>query len=96
MTHALSYLDSLDSAPVSATATLTELRARLNRPLTDSGTDAARVIDELANDVDGGLIGSAGGRFFASDEAGLTYDMLGQVDRRRAARPVASCRKDAR
>jgi glutamate/tyrosine decarboxylase-like PLP-dependent enzyme len=65
VTHALEYLDGLESAPVSATATLAELRGRLGRPLTDGGADAAQVIDELAADVAGGLIGSAGGRFFA-------------------------------
>src|SRR3954470_12956608 len=65
MAHALNYLDRLDDAPVSATATLAELRARLSRPLTDNGLDATRIIDDLAADVDGGLIGNSGGRFFA-------------------------------
>src|SRR6476660_6749358 len=65
VTHATSYLQSLDTAPVSATASLAELRARFARPLTDDGIDAARVIDELAADVEGGLIGNGSGRFFA-------------------------------
>jgi glutamate/tyrosine decarboxylase-like PLP-dependent enzyme len=65
ITHAKSYLDTLDTAPVSATASLDELRARFTRPLTDQGTPAERVIDDLAKDVEGGLIGNAGGRFFA-------------------------------
>jgi len=65
VTHAKSYLQSLDTAPVSATASLAELRARFARPLTDDGIDAARVIDELASDVEGGLIGNGSGRFFA-------------------------------
>jgi glutamate/tyrosine decarboxylase-like PLP-dependent enzyme len=63
-THALAHLAGLDQAPVSASATLDELRARLDRPLTDQGTDAATVIDELATDAAGGIVGSAGGRFF--------------------------------
>ncbi|HKW47883.1 MAG TPA: aminotransferase class V-fold PLP-dependent enzyme [Gemmatimonadaceae bacterium] len=63
--HAKSYLGSLDTAPVSATASLQELRTRFARPLTDDGVAAERVIDDLAKDVDGGLIGNAGGRFFA-------------------------------
>ena len=63
--HAVAFLDALDTAPVSATATLAELRERLGKPLTDHGIDATRVIDELAADVEGGLIGSASGRFFA-------------------------------
>ncbi|HKN68229.1 MAG TPA: aminotransferase class V-fold PLP-dependent enzyme [Gemmatimonadaceae bacterium] len=81
MNHALAYLDQLDTAPVSATATLEQLRGRLGRPLTDDGVDAAQVIDELVADVDGGLIGSAGGRFFAwviggSVPASLAADWL--------------------
>ncbi|HEY3461427.1 MAG TPA: aminotransferase class V-fold PLP-dependent enzyme [Casimicrobiaceae bacterium] len=81
MTHALAYLDQLDSASVTATATLEQLRGRLSRPLTDDGIDASRVIDDLVADVDGGLIGSAGGRFFAwviggSVPAALAADWL--------------------
>ena len=81
MTHALAYLDNLGSAPVSATATLEQLRARLARPLAEDGIDASRVIDDLVADVDGGLIGSVGGRFFAwviggSVPAALAADWL--------------------
>lgn len=81
VSHAKSYLNNLDSAPVSATASLAELRTRLARPLTDQGVPAERVIDELASDVDGGLIGNAGGRFFAwviggSIPAALAADWL--------------------
>ena len=63
--HAVAFLETLDTAPVAATATLAELRERLDRPLTDEGIEATRVIDDLAADVDGGLIGNASGRFFA-------------------------------
>jgi glutamate/tyrosine decarboxylase-like PLP-dependent enzyme len=63
--HALTFLNELDTAPVSATATLEDLRKRLGRPLGDDGCEAGRVIDDLVADVDGGLIGSASGRFFA-------------------------------
>ena len=81
MTHALAYLDKLDTASVSATATLAELRRRLGHPLADDGVDASRVIDDLVADVEGGLIGSAGGRFFAwviggSVPASLAADWL--------------------
>ncbi len=62
--HALAHLDGLDQAPVAATATLAELRGRLARPLLDAGLDPARVIDELVADAAGGILGSAGGRFF--------------------------------
>jgi glutamate/tyrosine decarboxylase-like PLP-dependent enzyme len=81
MTHALAYLDKLDSTSVSATATLEQLRGRIARPLADDAVDASRVIDDLVADVDGGLIGSAGGRFFAwviggSVPAALAADWL--------------------
>jgi glutamate/tyrosine decarboxylase-like PLP-dependent enzyme len=62
--HALDHLEHLDDAPVAATASLSELRARLARPLPDGGTDAGQVIDDLVADCAGGIIGSAGGRFF--------------------------------
>ena len=61
---ALSYLDSLDAASVGATTSLSELRRRFSRPLPDAGVDPVRVIDELARDATGGLLGSAGGRFY--------------------------------
>ena len=63
--HAFRYLDRLDEAPVSALATLQDLRGRLARPLADEGMDATGVIDDLVADVDSGLIGNTGGRFFA-------------------------------
>ncbi len=61
---ALSYLDRLDRLPVAPTVGLDELRGRLARPLNDAGTPPAQVITELAADVEGGILGSAGGRFF--------------------------------
>jgi glutamate/tyrosine decarboxylase-like PLP-dependent enzyme len=62
--HALAHLASLDSTSVAATATLAELRARLDRPLADQGVDAAATLDGLVADCAGGLLGSAGPRFF--------------------------------
>jgi len=62
--YALSHLESLDQLPVCASATLDELRARLDRPLTEEGSDAVTVIDELVRDATGGILGSAGARFF--------------------------------
>ncbi|HET9465912.1 MAG TPA: pyridoxal-dependent decarboxylase, partial [Gemmatimonadales bacterium] len=61
---ALEYLDSLDAAPVGATTSLSELRRRFSRPLPDEGVEPVTVIDELARDVAGGLMGNAGGRFY--------------------------------
>ncbi|MEA2723802.1 MAG: hypothetical protein QOH59_1573, partial [Gemmatimonadales bacterium] len=61
---AVSYLDSLDTAPVCSTTPLAELRRRFSRPLPDQGIDPVTVIDELARDAAGGLLGNAGGRFY--------------------------------
>lgn len=61
---ALAFLNSLDSAPVHATASLPELRRRFSRPLADESTDSVAVVEELARNADGGLVGSAGGRFY--------------------------------
>ncbi len=79
--HALAYLDALDSASVVPTATLAELRARLTRPLNDESLVAEQVIEDLVHDSEGGVIGSAGGRFFGwviggSVPAALAADWL--------------------
>ena len=63
--HASAYLGSLaEPAASPRPCAAAELRRRLARPLTDAGVAAADVVDDLVRDVDGGLIGSAGPRFF--------------------------------
>ena len=62
--HAARYLDAVDSRPIGAAASLRELRTRLARPLPEGPTAAAQVIDELVRDTEGGILGSANGRFF--------------------------------
>lgn len=62
--RAIAYLDELDGTPVGPTVTSDELRARVQAPLPEDGTDAERVIEDLVRDVTPGLMGSAGGRFF--------------------------------
>ncbi|MGH9481617.1 MAG: pyridoxal phosphate-dependent decarboxylase family protein [Terriglobales bacterium] len=62
---ALGYLDQLDRTSVAATVDYGTLRQRLDKPLGDEGTAPEQVVAELAADVEGGLLGSAGGRFFA-------------------------------
>jgi hypothetical protein len=62
--HALAHLDGLDTAPVAARTALTALRRALNRTLPQSGTPAARVIDELVADTRGGISGTQSGRFY--------------------------------
>ncbi len=81
LTHALSYIDSLDESPVSADASLADLRQRLGHPLAEESMDATQVIDELVADVQGGLVGTSGGRFFGwvvggSVPAALAADWL--------------------
>lgn len=62
---ALSFLDSLDEAAVTATVDVATLRSRFFRPLDDRPTEARRVVEDLVRDVEGGILGMAGGRFFA-------------------------------
>ncbi len=62
---ALSYLTNLDQEPVGAPADAGVLRQRLGKLLALQGVPAEQVVRELAADVEGGLHGIAGGRFFA-------------------------------
>jgi glutamate/tyrosine decarboxylase-like PLP-dependent enzyme len=78
------YLDGLGSRPVGPTAGLDELRSRLARPLTKDGVDPRTVIEELARDVEPGLVASAGPRYFGfviggSLPAALAADWLTSV-----------------
>ncbi len=63
--HALEYLEALPSASVDATVSVAQLRERLRKPLPAGATDPREVINQLVKDVEGGLTGSVGGRFFA-------------------------------
>src|SRR5882672_684777 len=63
-TQAVNHLESLDQTSVAATTDLATLRARINKALARTGVAPAQVIEELNADVAGGLLGSAGGRFF--------------------------------
>src|ERR1700722_18677616 len=63
--NSLDHLENLDTRPVTATASLEELRSRLGKRLAPEGLPAGQVVAELVRDVEGGLIGSSGGRFFA-------------------------------
>ena len=74
---ALSYLAQLDDLPVAPTAGPRELRFRLAKQLNESGIDAEQVIRELAADVEGGIMASAGGRFFGWVMGGALPAALG-------------------
>jgi glutamate/tyrosine decarboxylase-like PLP-dependent enzyme len=63
--HSVDHLEGLDRRSVAATANLDTLRNRLGKPLADDGLEPQQVITELVDDVAGGIIGSAGGRYFA-------------------------------
>ncbi len=60
----ISHLERLDQTPVASTVDLDTLRQRLGKPLSCEGTPPEQVVRDLARDVEGGLIGSASGRFF--------------------------------
>lgn len=62
--QAISHLEHLDESSVAATSSAAALRQQLDRPLADEGVPPQQVVEELARDVQGGLLGSAGGRFF--------------------------------
>src|SRR5215208_2799293 len=62
--EAVSHLEHLDESSVAATTDVSTLRAHLDKPLAQSGLPPQQVIEELVRDVEGGLLGSAGGRFF--------------------------------
>jgi glutamate/tyrosine decarboxylase-like PLP-dependent enzyme len=59
------WLDGLTERPVRATSSLEELRARFSGPLPEAPTSPENVISELDQGMRDGLLGSAGGRFFA-------------------------------
>jgi glutamate/tyrosine decarboxylase-like PLP-dependent enzyme len=61
---ARSWLAGLGDLHVGPTATLAELRSRLGGALPEAGEDPVATIDALAEGTRGGLIGSAGPRYF--------------------------------
>jgi glutamate/tyrosine decarboxylase-like PLP-dependent enzyme len=64
MRHAVAHVNGLRERGVDATASLDALRRRIDVPLTAGGVDAERVVEELVAAVEGGIVGSAGPRFF--------------------------------
>lgn len=64
LNHAVAYLDEVKDGRAAASLTREELRARIERPLPDRGSDPVAIIDEMVADASGGLHGVAGGRFF--------------------------------
>jgi len=62
--HAVRFLNAIPERRVAAPATHDELLAALRVPLSEGGEDAASVVDALARDVERGVMGSAGPRYF--------------------------------
>jgi glutamate/tyrosine decarboxylase-like PLP-dependent enzyme len=58
------FINSLPSRAVGTETGIDELRSRLGRPLSEDGDDPRSVIQDLARDVEPGLIASAGPRYF--------------------------------
>ncbi len=63
-TLAREYLAGLSTTRVGPTVPLDELRARFGGPLAEDGLDPVDVIEQLASSAEGGLVASAGPRFF--------------------------------
>jgi glutamate/tyrosine decarboxylase-like PLP-dependent enzyme len=58
------FLRSLPDRRVAAASTLEQLRQQASQPLASKGVDASKVIGELAELAEGGLVASAGPRYF--------------------------------
>src|SRR5262245_59598169 len=81
---ALSYLEDLDRHPVGATSDVNLLRTSLDKPISNEGIPPEEVVIELIKDVERGILGSAGGRFYGwviggSLPAALAADWLTSV-----------------
>jgi glutamate/tyrosine decarboxylase-like PLP-dependent enzyme len=62
--HAATYLAEADERPAGSRAEVSALLARIGGPLPEVTTDARTVLDELVAATAGGLVNSAGPRFF--------------------------------
>lgn len=71
LSHAIDFIDSIEASPIPPTLSPDELRERFGKALGDEGMPPEQVIDELVADVEGGLLMSGGGRFFAWAIGGL-------------------------
>src|SRR5258705_2228794 len=88
--HALAYLQILEHESVGATVDFRPLKSRVRKPLPDEGVSAEQVITDLVADTKGGLLGSAGGRFYGwviggSVPAALAADWLASAWEQNAA-----------
>ncbi len=75
--HAKEWLHGIDSRSVASTVDRATMRSRMPVSLPSAGSDAVDVIDELVAIADGGLLGSASGRFYAWVIGGALPSTLG-------------------
>lgn len=62
--HAARFLDGLAERPIEARASVDELRAALGGPLQERPLDPMRVVDELVEAADPGVVAIPSGRYF--------------------------------
>src|SRR5512142_954733 len=79
--RAAAFRASLDERRVFPSVTADDLRAALGGPLPEGPTDPARVLAELADAAEPGIVASAGGRYFGfviggSVDASVAADVL--------------------
>src|SRR5690242_20736168 len=65
MRHALEYLRTVDERPVGPTVALETLRRRVCKEWNRDPIPAQSVVNDLANDIEGGLNNSVNARFYA-------------------------------
>ena len=70
--HAVAYLQELPGRPITASATLAELRSALGGPLPEQPMDPRDVVADLAISADPGVVASGSGRFFGFVVGGAT------------------------
>ena len=74
---ALKYLGTLDDRPIGAEVDREALAAALGGPLGDEPSDPARVVQELFEGADPGIVSTTAGRYFGFVEGGVLPAALG-------------------